>query len=117
MKHKFEVIPKEEVLNNRCNAYEFIDFDKHMKQTAVEWLLNQIKKDLNLRLRGFDIDGIGKQAKEMEKEQQGYSEEEVLKLVDNLFHKYSSDFRVSAKIDTKEWFEEFKRIEEQFKKK
>ena len=41
-----------------------------MKQTAVEWLVEQIKKDSNLRLRGFDIDGIGKQAKEMEKEQQ-----------------------------------------------
>ena len=40
-----------------------------MKQTAVEFIVKQIKKDLNLRLRGFDIDGIGKQAKEMEKEQ------------------------------------------------
>ena len=40
-----------------------------------------------------------------------YSEEEVLTLVDNLFHKYSSDFRVSAKIDTKEWFEQFKKKE------
>lgn len=38
-----------------------------------------------------------------------YSEEEVLKLVDNLFHKYSSDFRVSAKIDAKEWFEQNKK--------
>jgi hypothetical protein len=37
--------------------------------TAVEWLVEQIKKDSNLRLRGFNIDGIGKQAKEMEKEQ------------------------------------------------
>ena len=41
-----------------------------MKQTAVEYLIEQIKKDSNLRLRGFDIDGIGKQAKEMEKQQQ-----------------------------------------------
>jgi hypothetical protein len=40
-----------------------------MKQTAVEWLVEQIKEDSNLRLRGFDIDGIGKQAKEMEKQQ------------------------------------------------
>ena len=40
-----------------------------MKQTAVEFLVEQIKKDSNLRLRGFDIDGIGKQAKEMEKQQ------------------------------------------------
>ena len=38
-------------------------------KTAVEWLIEQIKEDLNLRLRGFDIDGIGKQAKEMEKKQ------------------------------------------------
>jgi hypothetical protein len=40
-----------------------------IKQTAVEWLVEQIKKDPNLRLRGFDIDGIAEQAKEMEKEQ------------------------------------------------
>jgi hypothetical protein len=39
------------------------------KQSAVEWLVEQIKEDSNLRLRGFDIDGIGKQAKEMEKQQ------------------------------------------------
>ena len=36
-------------------------------KTAVEWLIEQIKKDPNLRLRGFDIDGIAEQAKEMEK--------------------------------------------------
>lgn len=52
--------------------------------TAVEWLVKQIKKDLNLRLRGFDIDEIGKKAKEMEKQQQGYSEEEVIKFVQYL---------------------------------
>jgi hypothetical protein len=40
-----------------------------MKQTAVEYLIEQIKKDSNLRLRGFDIDGIGNQAKEIEKQQ------------------------------------------------
>ena len=40
-----------------------------MKQTAIEWLVEQIKKDPNLRLRGFDIDGIAEQAKAMEKEQ------------------------------------------------
>ena len=37
--------------------------------TAVEWLVEQIKKDSNLRLRGFDIDEVGKQAKEMQDEQ------------------------------------------------
>jgi hypothetical protein len=40
-----------------------------MKQTAVEWLCEQyhLKQDIE----------IVKQAKEMEKQQQGYSEEEV----------------------------------------
>jgi len=42
-------------------------------------------------------------------QERSYNEEEVLELVDMLFHKYSSDFRVSAKIDTKEWFEQFKK--------
>jgi hypothetical protein len=42
---------------------------KEKELTAVEWLVEQIKKDPNLRLRGFDIDGIAQQAKEMEKEQ------------------------------------------------
>jgi hypothetical protein len=40
-----------------------------MKQTAVEWLVEQIKKDSNVRLRGLDLDEIGNQAKEMEKQQ------------------------------------------------
>ena len=39
------------------------------KQTAVEWLVEQIKKDINLRLRGFDIDKALEQAKKIEKEQ------------------------------------------------
>jgi len=43
-------------------------------------------------------------------QEKSYSEEEVLELVDVLFHKYSSDFRVSAKIDTKEWFEQFSKL-------
>jgi len=43
------------------------------------------------------------------KQERSYSEEEVLKLVDMLFHKYSSDFRVSAQIDSKEWLEQFKK--------
>jgi hypothetical protein len=27
-KHKIEVIPTHEILNDRCSAYDFIDFDK-----------------------------------------------------------------------------------------
>ncbi len=39
-----------------------------MEQTAVEWLVEQIKKDINVRLRGFDIDKALEQAKKMEKQ-------------------------------------------------
>jgi hypothetical protein len=39
------------------------------KQTAVEWLIEQIKKDSNIRLRGLDLDELEEQAKQMEKEQ------------------------------------------------
>ena len=39
------------------------------QQTAVEWLIEQIKKDSNIRLRGLNLDELEEQAKQMEKEQ------------------------------------------------
>jgi hypothetical protein len=45
-----------------------------MKQTSVEWLINQLGKS------GFDFSshqGNIQQAKEIEKQQQGYSEEDM----------------------------------------
>jgi hypothetical protein len=39
------------------------------KQSSVDWLVEQIKKDINLRLRGFDIDKALVQAKAMHKEE------------------------------------------------
>jgi hypothetical protein len=51
MKHKVETIPAEEVLANRSNAYEFIDFDK------------QETKELNHHIASFlfknGFEGIG----------------------------------------------------------
>ncbi len=38
------------------------------KQSSIDWLVEQIKKDINLRLRGFDIDKALEQAKAMHKE-------------------------------------------------
>ena len=35
MKHTVKVIPKEEILANRSNAYEFIDFDKNARTFLV----------------------------------------------------------------------------------
>ena len=45
------------------------------KQTAVEWLVEQINKHWDNK--DVNSDELIKQAKAMEKEQQGYSEEEA----------------------------------------
>ena len=84
-----------------------------MKQTAVEWLFKQLTSTW------YDVKSsqdLLEQAKEMEKKQQGYSEEEVLPLLEMLqkckeyfllkTDKYS-DERADAIID----------VIEQYKKK
>lgn len=38
------------------------------KETAVEWLIEQLRKNENIRWRGTNIIELGDQAKEMEKE-------------------------------------------------
>ena len=57
-----------------------------MKQTAVEWFAKQV---LNARQLGFitneKYNELLEQAKEMEKEQQGYSEEDMLKCWNTAF--------------------------------
>jgi hypothetical protein len=52
MKHEFKVIPKEEVLDNRSNAYEFIDFDKQetLEETAENYKINIIKSGRSHRV-------------------------------------------------------------------
>jgi hypothetical protein len=39
------------------------------QQTAVEWLIEQLRNNENIRWRGTNIIELGEQAKEMEKEQ------------------------------------------------
>lgn len=61
-----------------------------MKQTAVEWLVEQLifKQEYEhlpshyFLMSDKDIDNIIKQAKAMEKEQRGYSREDVIKIVE-----------------------------------
>ena len=65
MKHEVKVLPKEEVLANRSNAYNFIDFDK-IKQTAVEWLANEFYEKLEVKGDGALFNDLVNQAKEME---------------------------------------------------
>jgi hypothetical protein len=52
-----------------------------MKQTAVEWLLDRIE-DVDNTPEIWELIKI--KAKEMEKEQQGYSEEEVLEFTQKI---------------------------------
>ena len=65
--------------------------------TAVEWLCKQyhLKQDIE----------IVKQAKEMEKEQQGYSEEEVLNIIDNFCETFKVD--LILREDFNQWFDQF----------
>jgi hypothetical protein len=68
-----------------------------MKQTAVEWLEFRYKNNITLNQYDFE------QAKEMEKEQQGYSEEEVKFII--------SEALQSALVNTnlELWFNIFKK--------
>ena len=43
-KHKVEALSKEEIISNRSNAYQFIDFDK--QKTVEEYFLDNIKNVL-----------------------------------------------------------------------
>ena len=40
-----------------------------MKQTAVEWLVEQLQSNSDIRWRGTNINELGQQAKAMEKDQ------------------------------------------------
>lgn len=79
-----------------------------MKQTAVEWLLNQLenqvsddgKQTMSLKVTGF----LREQAKEMEKQQQGYSEEELLEILASY-----ADWSINGDCTYYEWFEQFKK--------
>ena len=72
--------------------------------TAVEWLVSQLNK------QGFAqvvTDEEIEQAKEMEKQQQGYSEEEVLEIIKKLYIEIGFQFT----NEIKEW------VNKQFKNK
>ena len=74
-----------------------------MKQTAVEWLVNEA----NLLENNGWILPLIEQAKEMDKEQKGYSEEEVLKLLIYCKNKFGGSGLEDYTHDdeVKEWFE------------
>jgi hypothetical protein len=86
-----------------------------MKQTAVEWLQEQLKdvKYNPLEKNGYSnaLERLFKQAKEMEKEQQGYSEEELFKIINDFCFDWNYNYKgeLSQKQYLIEWFERFKK--------
>jgi uncharacterized membrane-anchored protein len=77
-----------------------------MKQTAVEWLANELLRDHSILT---NHDAIEK-AKEMETQQQGYSEEEVCNLLYRfLEHIGEKQKRTILNVVPNEWFEQFKK--------
>jgi hypothetical protein len=85
-----------------------------MKQTAVEWLVTELKKYDSAGLKDQSnyviempthiLTELEEQAKEMEK-QQGYSEEEVINFLQEM-NNWPTTFE--GRIDVREWFEKFK---------
>ena len=73
-----------------------------MKQTAVEWLEKELKKiPFANPKEAFD------QAKEMEMEQRGYSEEEVKEILNEfMYNFYENSIRQDVVV---KWFEQFKK--------
>jgi hypothetical protein len=94
-----------------------------MKQTAVEWqfeqLFNSFEKFNNgectfndFLIRNLEI---RKQAKEMEKGQNGYSEEDVIKLLTQRSKHFGTNVKPFQELLLKqdlEWFEQFKQQEQ-----
>ena len=84
-----------------------------MKQTAVEWLELYIKGITTL-----NCDDIIEQAKEMEKEQRGYSEEEVIKLLITCKDRFGGSdlYDYTHDNEVKKWFEDEKLDKETYGK-
>ena len=82
--------------------------------TAVEWLEKRLLGIVFLDTEYSTIEYKKRidKAKEMEKQQQGYSEEEVLKILETYDIEFKSDtfaYTNPCSFTVKEWFEKFKK--------
>ena len=84
-----------------------------MKETAVEWLVNELNnRNWNTDFYKSDIISLIEQAKEMEKQQQGYSEEEVIEVLTQRCKEFGTENEKFQKLLLKqdlEWFEQYKK--------
>jgi hypothetical protein len=80
-------------------------------ETAVEWLLDNLNSEPYSEADFKHNKECWDKAKEMEKEQRGYSEEEVIELLTqrcNYFGTSLSPFNAILLKQDLEWFEKFK---------
>jgi NTP pyrophosphatase (non-canonical NTP hydrolase) len=83
-----------------------------MKKSGLEWLKPQIELMLMDGHKSYpnELEEVFEIAKEMEKHQQGYSEEEAGELVYNIIGKYAKQYGImvdGAKLN--DLFEQFKK--------
>ena len=89
-----------------------------MKQTAVEWLQQEVILQTNLPFNLENVlvfNKLFEQAKEMEKGQNGYSEEDVIKLLTQRSKHFGTNVKPFQELLLKqdlEWFEQFKQQEQ-----
>ena len=113
-KHEVKVLTKEEVIEGRRSAYEFIDFDKQnlreypltpnecFKQETIEEAFEKWSEEMP---KGYDkLDVLRFGAKWQQ--ERSYSEEEVLKFLKDCLQNY--DLR-NGRLELKDWFEQFKK--------
>jgi hypothetical protein len=72
-----------------------------MKQTSVEWYAKQMQ--LKEKFTQEEFNNITNQAKEMEKQQQGYSKEDLEVAFQSGF---TNGFNINS-VTFEEWFEQF----------
>ena len=78
--------------------------------TAVEWLANELFKQLTGEPDKISLKEVLEQAKQLEKQQQGYSEEEVKNIINDYCFDWNYNYKgeLSQKKYLVEWFEQFK---------
>ena len=79
-----------------------------MKQSAVGWIIDQLFELRNPTLNQIEI---VKKAREMEKQQQGYTEEELFKIINDFCFDWNYNYKgeLSQKQYLIDWFEKFKK--------
>jgi hypothetical protein len=85
-------------------------------KTAVEWLGSEMQKVVYIaKSNKVKFDELMEQAKQMEKEQRGYSKEQVLEHLNILIMMPSTkldEFTDDKEMVTIKWFEQFKKQEQ-----